>query len=344
MTPDPTWTNLRPHIELGLLLFSISVFLVLAGTLGFHWIEGSNLFDSFYMTMITLTTIGYGEVFELSRSGRIFNTFLILSGVGFIFVSIGIFTHQLLQLELDRFFEKRKARRMVDRMRDHYIVCGLGRVGRGVVEQLQKYDEPVIGIDPVSGTESWARANGVPLLVGDATVDEVLQQAGAERARGLVAATSSDAQNVYITLSAREINPNLRIVARAASDHATNKLTRSGAHSVFTPYEYTGYRMAQALLRPEVSNFIDLASAMARKASDIDVEEYHVRVGSPWENRTLSDLDIVNVLGVILLAVSKSGEILQFNPSNSTRLEAGDVLIAMGRRKALREMHQASEA
>ena len=309
------------------------------GLLGFRWIEGASLFDSFYMALITLTTVGYEETIELSRAGQIFNAFLILTGFAVVFTALGMVSHVLLQLELHNFFEHRKSKRMIQKLSDHYIVCGLGRVGRGVIEQLQRDDAPVIAIDNSAGHAEWARERGVPLLEADATLDETLERAGARRARGLVAAISSDAENVYVTLTARVLNPDLRIVARATNEGAKDKLLRAGCQSVFTPYTFTGNQLAQALLRPQISDLLDIASAMAKADIDLGIEECDVEKGSICENRTLADSGLTRKFDVIVLAVTGKDGSIRFNPPSSTRLQVGDVLIVMGRRATLDKMH-----
>ena len=186
---------------------TLLVAILVVGTLGFRWVEGASFFDSFYMALVTLTTVGYAETIELSYAGRLFNSFLILAGFTVVFVSLGMLSHGLLQLELYNFFEKRKSKRMMQKLSEHYIVCGLGRVGRSVIEQLLRDKAKVIAIDNSAQHAEWAREHDVPFLEADATLDETLKRAGAHRARGLVAAISSDAENVYITLSARGLNP-----------------------------------------------------------------------------------------------------------------------------------------
>lgn len=327
--------NLPVRRIVGLLCATALVFVV--GTAGFHLIEEQPLFDSFYMTLITLTSVGYEEIFELSDAGRYFNAILIITGFGVVFVGIGMLAESLLQLELHNYFNRRRTTRMIDKLSGHYIVCGLGRVGREVVHQLELSDVPVVAIDKDPTRERWTQQQSqVRLIVGDATLDATLKSAGAERAEGLVAATSSDASNVYITLSARVINPGLRIGARASTSGVAQKLTRAGADSVFTPYRTTGYRIAQSLLRPEVSRFfLNVASAVDETGLGLDVEEYHVsgRVGS--SGKTITALGFTDALDVIVLGISKPGETLSFNPDAKTRVQPGDVLIVLGRRATL---------
>ena len=327
-----------------LALLTLSGSVMAAGTLGFTVIEGQPVFDSFYMTLITLTTIGYAEVFELSDRGRYFNAVLIMAGYTVVFAAIGLMANTLLQLELHNYFDRRRTRRMIDKMSGHYIVCGLGRVGRGVIQWLQGSGATIVAIDNAPEREAWADQNGVPILLEDATLDVTLSRAGAERAKGLVAATSSDAVNVYITLSARVINAGLRIGARASDEEAANKLVQAGANTVFSPYKFTGYRIAQSLLRPQVSTFLDMASTVENAEFAVDIEEYPVTDRSDCAGQTIARCGIKSRLDVIVLAVSSKEGKIAFNPSDEALLRAGDTLILMGRRQTLGRVRKELEA
>ncbi len=325
-----------------LLLLSSGV--LATGTLGFAFLEGQPLFDSFYMTLITLTTIGYEEIFELSEQGRYFNAVLIMAGYTTVFCAVGLMVNALLKLELHNYFDRRRTKRMIDRMSGHYIVCGLGRVGRGVVQWLERSGATIVAIDSAPKREAWADEHGIPLLIEDATLDVTLAHAGAKRAKGLVAATSSDAVNVYITLSSRVINPNLRIGARASDDEAAKKLVQAGANTVFSPYRFTGYRIAQSLLRPQVSSFLDMASAVERSEFDVDIEEYEVHKESACAGQSIASSGLRKKPDAILLAIAKEGGGIEFNPSDGTPLEPGDTIILMGHRRTLVRIKQELEA
>ena len=233
---------------------------------------------------------------------------------------------------------------MIDRMSGHYIVCGLGRVGRGVIQWLEQSGATIVAIDNAPEREAWADEHGIPLLIEDATLDVTLAHAGATRAKGLVAATSSDAVNVYITLSSRVINPDLRIGARASDDEAAKKLVQAGANTVFSPYTFTGYRIAQSLLRPQVSSFLDAASALEHSELNVDVEEYEVIDGSALAGQTIASSGLRKMPDVILLAVAKRGGTIEFNPSDDTGFEAGDTMILMGHSRTLARIKQEFEA
>lgn len=320
------------------LLLLMSTLLCL-GTLGFRWVEGWSLFDSFYMTLMTLTTVGYGEVHPLSLYGRIVASMLMFAGVATVFVSIGVLVDQVVKLEMGDYFGRRRRQHMLDKLNNHYIVCGGGRVGRSVIRELRRSAVPVVLIDSDPRRAEWAIQEGIPTLVADATQDETLRRASVESAKGLVAAISSDAENVYVTLSARVLNPNLLISARATDEQAEEKLRRAGATTVFTPYAFIGHRLAQSMLRPHLLNFLDVASAFAgRPDLDIETEQVNITEDSPLCHRTLEEARLRQAYGVIVLALKKAAGAMLFNPSGNTRMENGDVLIAMGERPQLKRM------
>ena len=316
------------------------VAVIILGTAGFVFIERWSTFDSFYMTLMTLTTIG-GEVHPLSFRGRVFVSFLMLIGVTTVFVSIAILGETLFRLDMADYFERRKRDRMLKGTSGHYIVCGAGRVGRSVIQELLRSEATVVLIDNRVERARWATDKGVITLVGDATKDEVLRQGRVETAKGLVAAISSDAENVYVALSAKVLNPQLLIAARASDDQAEEKLRRAGATTVFTPYSFIGHRLAQSLLRPHVTSFMDVASAF-RQPSDLDleIEQLHIGSSSNLVSRTLEDLRLGSNYGVIVLAVRHKSGVMQFNPPADLRIESGDVLIAMGERPKLKRLDQ----
>lgn len=330
----------RTVVFIALLLSSV----VISGTLGFHWIENQPLFDSFYMALTTLTTVGYDEVFPLSRAGRIFNSILIISGVTAVFVAIGILGDLVIQLELGNYFGQRRTQRMIDQISNHYIVCGLGRVGRGVIRELVRSGEPIVVVDQSEERAAWSRDLGLPTLVADATIDDTLERAGIGRAAGLVAAIGNDAENVYVTLSARVLNPKLLIAARATNEDAEQKLKRAGAQTVFTPYTFIGHRLAQALLRPHVLSFLDVASAFEGSRLDLEIEQMKVSERGAENTGTLEQSRLRQRYGVIVLAVTKPGGEMEFNPPGSTKIEIGDVLVAMGERAKLEDMERELEA
>ena len=324
-------------------LFYIAILLtgvVLIGTLGFMYLEGWSAFDSFYMTVLTLSTTG-GDVHTLSFHGKIFASLLMLIGVTTVFVSIAILGETLLRLDMTDYFGRKRRDRVLKVITGHYIVCGAGRVGRSVIQELLRSGSTVVLIDNRVERARWATDKGVITLVGDATKDEVLRQGHVETAKGLVAAIASDADNVYVALSAMVLNPNLVIAARASDEQAEEKLKRAGATTVFTPYSFIGHRLAQSLLRPHVASFMDIASAF-RQPSDLDleIEQLPIGPGSSLVASSLEQLRLGSKYGVIVLAIRHKDGTMIFNPSAELLIEAGDVLIAMGERPKLKRLEQ----
>lgn len=333
---------MKPALRRFALVIVLTSGLLIFGTLSFHFVEGWSFFDGFYMTLMTLTTVGYGEVHPLSTAGRVVASALMMGGVLAVFISIGVLVDIIIKLELaDRFGRKRR-QQMIEKLSDHYIVCGAGRVGRSVIRELRRSGAAVLLVDSNVERAQWGIQDGIPTLVADATRDETLKRARVDHARGLVAAISSDAENVYVALSARVLNPNLIISARATDEQAEEKLRRAGATTVFTPYTFIGHRLAQSMLRPHVLSFLDVASAFSAAGDfEIETEQLPISKDSPLCNRTLEEARVRQTYGLIVLALKKAGGGMLFNPEGNTRVEAGDVLIAMGRPAELKRMGEA---
>ena len=312
--------------------------LTLVGMTGFHYLEGWPWFDGLYMTVTTFTTIGYQEVHPLSHAGRIFNLFLIVVGVGLLFLFIGTLTQALLEFELTSFFGRRRMEREIGRLSDHYIICGAGRVGRSVARELTRRPVPFVIIEQNQEKVARVGAGEWLTLIGDATQENVLRQAQIERARGLVAATTTDATNIYIVLTARALNPNLRILARASEEDAEKHLLTAGADSVISPYTFAGHRIAQSFLRPNVLDFLDIATARKGKLG-LEIEEVFVEPASRFAGATIEGSRIRQEMGVIVLAI-KRGEGMRFNPSPEDAIEPGDHLIVMGERANLDRLEE----
>jgi voltage-gated potassium channel len=337
---DRTAATLRWRL---LTIASVLLSAMAIGTLGFRLVEGWPLFDAFYMAIMTLTTVGYGEIRPLSFHGRLFASFLMLVGVATVFVSFAILGDTLLRLELADYFGRRRRTRMLHQIAGHYIVCGAGRVGRSVVLELLRGGARVVLIDHDAERVRWGEALGVVTLTADASKDETLREARIDTAAGLVSAISSDAENVYVTLSAKVLNPSLQVAARASDEQAEEKLQRAGATTVLTPYTYIGHRLAQSLLRPHVVSFLDVASAFGRADLDLEIEQLSIAPASFLSSKTLEEARLARSYGVIVLAVRRQSGSMQFNPQADLRLEAGDVLIAMGERHKLKQLeHQLS--
>ncbi len=303
---------------------------LMIGTLGFVVIEGYPLFDAFYMSLITITTVGYAEVHPLSRAGRIFNTGLVLFGVGVMFYAIGAMTQTILELQLSEFFEKRRVKRMIENLKDHFIVCGFGRVGRAAAKELQRAGAPFVVVDTDPAIVEHAIKHGMLAVSADAKSDETLRDVGVERARGLIGALASDADNLFLILSAKAINPKLTVASRVNEEESESKLRRAGADAVFRPYNITGYRLAQAILRPFVFEFLDITSSTVDMGLNIGLEQVEVAASSDLAGKSLKDMQLRRELDIIVLAIRKADGKMQFNPPAEAVVEGGDHLIVMG--------------
>src|SRR5579875_312330 len=312
---------------------------LLVRTAGFRLIDGYSLFDAFYMTLITVTTVGYQEIHPLTHAGRVFNSFLIFFGVSAMFFAVGAITQSIIELELQDRYGKRRKKRMIQQLHDHFIVCGFGRVGRNASLELQRAKAPFLVVDRNEDRVERAMRAGMLAVVADATRDESLREVGVLRARGLMAALPSDAENLFIILSAKTLNPNLNVVTRASEEEAETKLRRAGADLVFAPYTMAGQRLAQALVRPHVAKFLDFAtSGMGPR---IKLEQVRVAAGTPYVSRTLGEMLKQRDPGVIVLAIHKADAQMIFNPPPETRIEAGDFLIVLGEQPNLDRLEAA---
>jgi voltage-gated potassium channel len=320
------------------LIAAVLAVLTFVGMAGFHFIEGWTWFDGFYMVITTFSTIGYQEVHPLSHTGRIFNVALILAGVSLVFLGIGSLTQALLEFSLRKLFGRRKMEREIDRLSDHYIICGAGRVGRSAARELSRKPAPFVILE-----QNEAKAGRLPndwlTLIGDATQEQTLRQSHIERARGLVAATTTDATNLYIVLTARGLNPQLTIIARASEEGAEKHLLKAGADSVVSPYNFAGQRIAQSFLRPHVVSFLDTATT--HLGMDLEIGEIQVHANSEFAGKTVGSSRIRQERGVIILAI-KRDDGMRFNPAPDDLIQPGDCLIAMGQPAQLRQLEQAA--
>jgi voltage-gated potassium channel len=313
---------------------ALILFTLATGTVGFRVIEGYPLFDAFYMTLITVSTVGYAEIHPLSHAGRIFNSFLIFFGVTTMFFAIGAMTQSIIELELGEYFGKRRTRRMIDNLENHFIICGYGRVGRSAANELQTSRVPFVIVDRNPERAEKAMLAGMLAVAADSTRDQTLRSVGVERARGLVSALATDADNLFVILSAKNLNPKLYVATRAGEEEAEDKLRRAGADAVFAPYTTAGYRLAQAVLRPHVFQFFDIATRSM--GLDVNIEQVRVPESSEFASHSLEQTQIRRDLGVIVLAIRKSDGRMLFNPPAETVISTGDHLIVMGEPANLR--------
>jgi len=319
--------NLHSFRLLGAFTLCLLV-LTVAGTVGFHFIEGWGWFDSFYMVVITLSTIGYQEVHPLSHAGRVFNVALITAGVAMVFLMIGAATQALLEFELHKIFGKRRMERDVANLRNHYIICGAGRVGHSVARELSRKPCPFVVVE--SDEKSLADLDSKWLtILGDAASEKTLTTAGIDRAAGLVAATTTDATNIYIVLTARALNPRLKIIARASEESAEKHLKTAGADAVISPYAAAGHRIAQSFLRPNVLDFLDIATDRSGTLEMV-IEEIRVGDRSSLAAATVGSSRIHHEFGIMILAIRRTSGETRFNPTAQEAIQAGDYLIVMG--------------
>ena len=305
---------------------------LLLGTVGFRIAQGDTWFEAFYRTVTTISTVEDSSLRQLTPKGRVFNVVLILVGVTSMFLAVGAMTQTIIELQLEDRYGERRRRRMVEHLDGHFIVCGYGRVGRNASLEFQRTGARFLVLDRNEQRIAAAAEAGVLGLAADATQDESLRRAGILRARGLVAALPTDAENLFVILSAKALNPALKVVTRASEEEAGEKLRRAGADTVLTPYSMAGRHLADVLLRPQVVEFADLARSYM--GPGITIEQ--VRVAG--DGGTL-----VGMLGrggaeLIVLGIRRSAGETVFNPGVEARVDAGDTLIVMGERSRLSEL------
>jgi voltage-gated potassium channel len=315
-------------------LYAVAAFatLVATGTAGYMLLEGWPLLDALYMTVTTLATVGYREVHPLSRNGLVFTMLLIVVGVGIALYLLARFAELVVDGRLREGFRRRAMERAITKLSGHIVVCGYGRFGRVVADELRRAGETVVVIDlaPVLADE-LANA-GIPFVIGTAASDETLVRAGVARARAIVVATSSDADNVFITLAARELNPSIRIYARGESDTAARRLERAGACSVTSPFRIGGQRVAASILRPSVVDFLEIGRP--REGGEVDLEELRVGAGSALVGETVRGLED-RAPGVRVVAVKHATQAMLLAPAADTPLAAGDHVVVIGSRAPL---------
>jgi len=330
-----TPNHLNPTRQLLLAVIAVGIVVAL-GTVGYVVIEGWAVFDALYMTVTTVTTVGYSEVHPLSPAGRAFTIVLIISGVGTLFYVLGNVARLLLEGELRTVFGKYRIEGKMRTLSDHYIVCGYGRMGKRICKELKAKPLPFIVIEKNPEFIADLQRDGLMAIEGDATRDEILVQAGIQRARALVSVVGSDTENLYIVLTARGLKKDLYIVARAGEEGSEQKLLRAGANRVSSPYLIGGMQVAQALIRPAVVDFLELATASEHL--DLQMEEFTVARGSRFAGRAVCDCGMDGDRGLIVVAVKRSNGHMEFNPGRETLLGEGDKLIVLGQPASLKRL------
>ncbi len=318
----------------------LSVFLILfihaVGVVGYMYIEGWNFIDSLFMTVISITTVGYGEVYPLSDTGQIFTIVLIIVGVGIILYILGTEARIIIEGELQEIIGRKRMEKKIHDMKDHYIICGYGRMGRIIGRELKAKGTRfvVIEVDPPTIPNS----EDTLIVGGNANSDDMLKKAGIDRAKGIIAVLPTDAENLFLVLSARELNPDLHIVTRASDEGSESKLKRAGADNVVSPYHTGGIRIANTIVKPAVVDFIEFATKSGNL--ELQLEEIVVNQTSKLHDQTLDQCAIGHKLGVIIVAIKKAGGSMQFNPTSNTKLEDGDTLIALGEPTKLQDLEE----
>ncbi len=302
------------------------IFIIAFGTLGYMIVEGWNFLDSLYMTILTLTTVGYREVHDLSSNGKVFTIVLLIGGVGIIFYALSAGARLILEGELQEVLGRQKLEKKIRELRDHYIVCGYGRMGKIVCKELKEKGINFVVIEKNPGM--LKEKEDILIFEGDATRDEILKRVNIERARGLVSVLPTDAENLFVVLSARELNPNLFIVARTDEESTGQRILRAGADRVISPYYIGALKIAHTILKPAVMDFIEFATKSGN--IELQMEEIKVQEGSRLVGLTLDECGIGRDLNIIVVAIKRLTGRMEFNPTSRSTIGIGDILIALG--------------
>jgi voltage-gated potassium channel len=323
---------MNPKVKVAVAAFTL---LMVVGTVGYTLIEEWSVLDSLYMTVITLSTVGFGELRPLSDLGKLFTSILILAGVGILFYTLTKITEALVE---KRLFHRRRVQMEIKRTSQHVIVCGYGRMGETVCSQLVERGLPLVVIEKNSERCETLDGSGILHICGDATDDSTLMEAGVQRAKALATVLPHDAENLFITLTARTLNNQLTIVTRASNQKNEPKMLAAGADRVLNPYSNGGRQMVRQLLHPSVTEFIDVISA--RGKTELSLEEVELQEGSSLVGVSLRDAPIRAEMDVIVVGIRRSTQGLIFNPPSDMAPQAGDVLVALGRLENLRQLEQ----
>jgi voltage-gated potassium channel len=315
---------------------ALLVTIIFGGTVGYMVIEGWSAWDAFYMTIITVTTVGYKEVHDLSGTGQAFTVVLLLGGVGSALYTFTLLATMVVEGGIPGRLQRRRHARMLETVKDHFIICGYGRIGSIVARQFQRQRVPVVIVERDPDRMHAALEAGVLAVEADASREDVLKRVGIERARGLIAAVGTDAENVYAVLTARVLRPDLFIVGRAESEDATIKLKRAGANRVISPYQIGAVQMAQTALRPAVVDFVELATSSENM--DLAMEEITITAKSKLAETTLVEADIRQRFGIIVVAIQRRNLGMEFSPNPDVPIRSGDTLVVLGRPDSLKQL------
>lgn len=308
--------------------FSLLFIFILAGTLGFHFIEKWNLLDSLYATVITISTIGYGDFVPRTMEGRLFTIILVAFGVGTMLYTIGLLAETVVEGRLRAILGRGRLGKMIGKLNNHYIICGCGRIGYQLCRELHAEKVPFVVIENNPEVIQKIEDDGFVYYKGNATEDKTLIAVGIRRAKGIVTVLPTDAENLYVILTAKELNPNIYILSRSEEEESEHRLLRAGADRVMSPYTLGGTRMAMAILRPAMLDFIEITTR--RQSLELRMEELLVREGSHLVGKSLEGSGIRTQYGLIIVAVKKESGKMIFNPVADYIIHKGDTLIALG--------------
>jgi voltage-gated potassium channel len=315
---------------------ALLVLITAGGTVGYVAIEGWSAWDAFYMTVITVTTVGYREVHALSRAGEAFTVVLLISGVGAALYTFTLLATVVVEGGLPKRLQRRRHERMLESITDHFIICGYGRIGSIVAHQFRQQGIPYVVVERSGERVQAAIEDGALAVEADASREDVLKRVGIERARGLIAAVGTDAENVYAVLSARVMRPDLFIVGRAETEDATIKLKRAGANRVISPYQIGGVQIAQTALRPAVVDFMDLATSSDNM--ELAMEQIPIAAQSALANTSVVEANLRQRYGVIVIGIQREDNRMEFNPEPDTSIRPGDKLVVLGHPDSLKRL------
>lgn len=321
-------------IRIAIILF---IFTLLSGILGYHFIEKMSFFDALYMTVITISTVGFQEVRPLSLPGRILTIGIISTGIMVAAYTIGTILRMIIEGEMKKTLERKKVERKIAQLKNHYIVCGYGRIGSLVCKELSNHNKDFVVIDNNPEAIEEMGNTGFLYMAHDATDEEILMKAGIMHAKGIVTAVRSDADNVFITLTARGLRPDIFVLARASEEKNEKKLKRAGATRVVSPYLIGGKRMAQVLIRPTVVDFIDIAVMEGNLG--LLMEEAIIHEKSPLIGKNLIESNLRKDFGVIIVLIKKYNGEMIFNPQPTEILEQNDVIVVLGKKESMKKMN-----